>query len=405
MRWTMRQISQSAQGSIRFSSGFQYVYLGRPPVNGDVLMTDQPDQSIEISATGPWVKLIFHTHAWSGSIIIETQSKSYEFDLYSEEHGFRDLILEGDANNHIHAIIKTGGAPNESAKARQTWITGVEFSEEQIWYARSMPVTPACTLTHGKYGVFLTLTQDTTIGAAIVQDGIWAPRDVELFETLIEPGMVVLDVGANIGHHSVVYSKLVGQTGRVVAFEPQTTIFRLLAANCVMNGAQNTDLVQACVGEDEGFVHLFPIDYASATNFGGLGIDPKPESRGENRGQKCRVARLDALLSELFKPIQRCDFIKIDVQSFELFVLKGAEITLKMYRPILFLEISPYWMSKMYDYREIYNFLWGMGYEIEHLSDPTVKDGEIKIWSGANDEEWDILARPKRYPHIHKLLS
>lgn len=396
MRWLVRQLEQHAGGAFKFTSEFRYVFLNRPPVNADVLMTDRPHQTIELLAEGAWVRLQFHTHAWCGAITVEMNGQTQECDLYSEEHGFRELMLESGGAGHVHVVIRTGATPNQKAKANQVWLASIEFSDPQSWLARSRPVSATCTLTHGKHGTFLTLTQDTTIGASIVRDGVWAPKDVALFESIVKPGMTVFDVGANIGHHTVVYSKLVGPSGRVIAFEPQTTIFRLLAANAVMNGASNADLVQSCVGETEGFVHLFPIRYDVATNFGALGVDPTPEKRGENKGQKCRVARLDDLVDELTIPLERCDFIKIDVQSFELFVLRGAGKLLRKYRPVLFLEVAPHWMAKSYDYKEIYTFLWSLGYEIEHLSDPSIAPGTIKQWSGRQNEEWDILARPKQ---------
>lgn len=401
MRWLIRQLEQQSAGALKFSSGFRYAYLNRPPVNSDVLTTERVNETIELRAEGPWVRLLFHTHAWCGGVTIDANGTSQHVDLYSADHGFKEVVLTAGASGTLDVFITTGAKPNAEAKANQTWLASIEFAQPQTWTPKSRPVTPTCTLTHGTFGSFLTLTNDTIIGASIVREGCWAPKDVELFQSLIEPGMTVLDVGANIGHHTVVYGSLVGPEGHVVAVEPQSTIFRLLAANTVLNGGRNTQLIQACVGEEEGFVHLFPVSYEAATNFGALGVDPKPETRAA-KGERCRVAQLDVLLAELATPLERVDFIKIDVQSFELFVLRGARETLARFKPTLFLEIAPYWMSKSYDYRLIYEFLWELGYEIEHLSDSTVPPGAIKEWSGRHGEEWDILARHAQRADLKK---
>jgi FkbM family methyltransferase len=398
MRWFLKQLSEEAAGHVQFSSGFRFINLNRDSIHADILVAEHKNEEFTLRAEGPWVKLTFHTHAWCGaSTIIVNGSESRE-DFYSEQHGFRDMLFHASDEKTIDIRIRTGEPPNPAAKANEIWIVSVEFAQMQKWSPRSQPITQTCILTQGTYGAFLTLATDTVIGASIVSKGVWAPHDVALFKNLISPGMTVLDVGANIGHHTVVYGKLVGRTGRVISFEPQTTIFRLLSANTVLNGGFNTDLIQACVGEAEGFVHLYPVNYSDRTNFGALGVDPDPDRR-RDRGEKCRVLKLDDALAELPHPVDRVDFIKIDVQSFELYVLKGAAEILRKFKPTLFLEVSPHWMAEKYDYKEIYRFLSDLGYVIDHLHDSSIAPGEIKEWSGKQGEEWDILARHPQGPH------
>lgn len=390
VRWFVRQFEQFANGSLQYSSGFKYIYVNQFPINTEVLTTEQTNEIIQIHAEGR-CRLVFHTHAWCGAVYLDVNGVRSELDLYASEHGFRDIVIDCGGTERLDIMITTGAPPHANAKAQQIWLAAIDFWKDQSWTPISRPVTPACTLTKGKYGTFLTLTNDTIIGASIAREGSWAPNDVRLFEKYIRPGMTVLDIGANIGHHTVVYGRLVGPKGRVVAFEPQSSIFRLLAANVVLNGGLNTDLVQSCVGESEDFVHLYPVSYESASNFGALGVDTNPENR-QVKGEKCRIARVDDLLAELARPLTCVDFIKIDVQSFELYVLKGAEKTINQFKPTLFLEVSPHWMGKSYDYKEIYQLLWSWGYDILHPTDPNFPKGTIKEWSGRAEEEWDIVA-------------
>jgi len=396
IRFLTQQLFQIAPAYFRFSEGFNFAYLQLAPINADVLCCKNVNETLELVTTGGQVALLFHTHAWCGAIQIEVNGTVQNHSLYAEKHGFKTIALVSADDTPLHIIIRTGAPADPLAKGHEVWLAAVDFDQPQDWrQPRSQPITPYCSLTRGEYGSFLTLASDITIGADIVRTGVWAPKDVELFKSLIQPGMTVLDIGANIGHHTVVYSSLVGHKGRVIAFEPQTVIYQILAANVAINGCLNTHIIQSCVGDSEGFAYLYPVSYNNPTNFGALGIDTAAAERGDKKGERCRIATLDQLLSELAEPLTRCDFIKIDVQSYELFVLNGGQEILAKFRPVLFLEISPFWMLKNYDYREIYRFLWNAGYTIEHPSDPTVKPGEIKEWSGQESEEWDILARPK----------
>jgi FkbM family methyltransferase len=337
--------------------------------------------------------MLFHTHAWCADARFEFHGQVWQECLYSEQHSFRTIEVDfGPEDRDL--LITTGIACQHPAKAQQIWLAGLSFEQKQSWMSPSYPITDMCSLTHGKHGTYITLTTDTVIGASIVDTGVWAERDMEVFRTIVRPGMTVLDIGANIGHHTVAYSKIVGPNGRVIAFEPQRLIYQILNGNIAINGCQNTEAIRSCVGETLGFVNMFPISYSDRTNFGALGVAPDSHGSASVSGEQCRVAPLDTLLGELVSPISRCDFIKIDVQSFELFVLRGALKTLNLFKPTLFLEISPFWMSKFYDYREIYKLLWTAGYQVEHFGDPATATNTIKEWSGRETEEWDIIARP-----------
>ena len=393
MQWLSRQLKEAAPRAFSASDGFRETYLGFDGFNASVLTTGLSGETLRLIATGV-VELAFHTHAWCSDASFAFGERTWIEALYSEDHGFRIVRIDFGNSSPAELLITTGTRVHADAKGGQTWLASITFEESQDWMAKSAPVSDTCTLTNGQYGTFLSLSTDTVIGSSIVETGVWAEKDVAFFRTIVKPGMTVLDIGANIGHHTVVYSKLVGPDGRVVAFEPQNVIHQILGANLAINGCWNAEALRTCVGEEAGYVNMFPIQYTSNTNFGALGVAPPDADYARIHGERCRVDRLDTLLSELHCPITSCDFIKIDVQSYELFVLKGAEQTLRTFRPKLFLEISPHWMAKFYDYREIYSFLWSLGYEIDHPSYPDTPRGAIKEWSGRHSEEWDVFAYP-----------
>lgn len=242
-------------------------------------------------------------------------------------------------------------------------------------------------LTEAVEGRFLVVANDSGISHAILETGSWAPADVGLFRRLVRPGQTVVDIGANIGHHSVVFSKLVGEGGRVISIEPQAFLFNVLCANLALNDCFNARGYQVAFGDRDGATKMLPIDYNQEGNFGALGLSTHSDWL---TGEKVQITTLDKFLAT--HAIERVDFIKLDVQTFELFVLQGATETLRSSAPALFIEISPYWMLRMsdYDYREIYRLLADHGYEIYDKQFRRVETDRHQ----ATDEntEWDVVA-------------
>jgi FkbM family methyltransferase len=250
-----------------------------------------------------------------------------------------------------------------------------------------------------RVGNLITLRNDNVISQCIKTTGIWAGRDIALFNRLVKPGMFVADIGANIGHHTVAFSRLVGHDGIVAAFEPQRFIFRILNANLALNLCSNTFAFDCALGAEPGEVKMWPIDYATKDNFGAKSIAiHKGEYQLTHEGEVVPMTTADLMLSRFRSEGRKVDFIKLDVQAFELLVLQGATDILTRDRPILFLEISPYWMDRVgYQYREIYKLLESLGYRI---ADPYADNRSLveREWSGDPNDEWDILAVPDSAP-------
>lgn len=133
---------------------------------------------------------------------------------------------------------------------------------------------------------------------------------------------LVIDIGANVGSHTIAFSKV---AQRVIAFEPQPHTYGLLRGNIALNGCTNVEAHQVALGDGgrEGLI---------------LPIDPSKEhasqgARFAGYGEMVHIKPLDWFS---FHPIS---FIKIDVEEMELEVLKGAEQTLKSQSPIVYVEI------------------------------------------------------------------
>jgi FkbM family methyltransferase len=171
---------------------------------------------------------------------------------------------------------------------------------------------------------------DQHIGRSLDLYGEWAESELELLGLFIKPGDVVVDVGANIGTHSVYFAQRVGATGQVYAFEPQRIVFQSLCANLALNGIYNVRAFHAAVSREPGAIAVPSIAYGEPGNQGGValsaGAQPAPN------GERVPVMTLDGLAFE------RCRLIKIDVEGMELDVLEGGRALIQTVRPIVYLE-------------------------------------------------------------------
>ncbi|HEU0273296.1 MAG TPA: FkbM family methyltransferase [Candidatus Udaeobacter sp.] len=134
----------------------------------------------------------------------------------------------------------------------------------------------------------------------------------ELLRRILFQGAVVADVGANIGIYSQFLSRCVGPAGLVYSFEPSPDNFRrLYAATCELS---NVRPIEAAVGETSGQCRLYISD--------SLNVDHRAY-KAEADPRRIVSTRMVAL-DEYFKPGQRIDLIKMDIQGYELHALRGA---------------------------------------------------------------------------------
>lgn len=140
----------------------------------------------------------------------------------------------------------------------------------------------------------------------------YEPFETSLLSSEIRPGMTLVDVGANIGYYTLLFSKLTGAAGRVYAFEPEPENFALLQENLRRNARTNVVALQRAVSDQSGPSFL----YLSSENFGDHQAYPSADGR---RKVPITMTRLD---DSLPGPV---DLIKMDVQGFEAHALEGME--------------------------------------------------------------------------------
>lgn len=179
----------------------------------------------------------------------------------------------------------------------------------------------------GRYGYITYNKNDIYIGKAIEKYGEFSEAEVELFRQLCVTNDVVVEVGANIGTHTLAFAHIVGNDGRVYAFEPQRIVFQTLCANLALNSITNVECFQVAASAEEGYVLIPEIRYDIEGNFGGVII------QDFNQGNKVPKVKLDTFLD-----IPRLKLLKIDVEGMEADVLTGATDIITRFKPILYVE-------------------------------------------------------------------
>ena len=112
-----------------------------------------------------------------------------------------------------------------------------------------------------RYGRMLFNRNDVYIGRSLDVYGEFSEGEVELFRQIVEEGSFVVEVGANIGVHTLFFARQVGLTGVVVAFEPQRIVFQTLCANMAINSVTNVQCHQKAVGAELGEMRVPALDY------------------------------------------------------------------------------------------------------------------------------------------------
>jgi FkbM family methyltransferase len=179
---------------------------------------------------------------------------------------------------------------------------------------------------HCRHGRMLYNINDIYIGRSLDLYGEFSEGEVELFRQMVRPGDVILDVGANIGVHTVFFAAATGPKGAVLAFEPQRLIFQTLCANIALNNFLNVWCMNVALGDAPGSIRVPTLNPAMRNNFGGLSLG------SYSQGDHVEVIRLDSL------QLGSCRLIKIDVEGMELQVLRGATGLIERFRPALYVE-------------------------------------------------------------------
>ena len=185
------------------------------------------------------------------------------------------------------------------------------------------------------------------VGHSLLDEGHFDPQDVSCLKDILTvqrklrgDGVMALDVGANLGVHTIEWAKHMTGWGSVLAIEAQERIFYALAGNIALNNCFNARALNIAMSDSITSMKIPVPDYCTPGSFGSLELQFRPQ--GEYIGQaisydeqamaEIAVRTIDSLA------LLRVDLIKIDVEGMEMAVLHGATNTIREQRPVMFVE-------------------------------------------------------------------
>jgi FkbM family methyltransferase len=232
---------------------------------------------------------------------------------------------------------------------------------------------------------------DDTITPTLRKTRMWEAFETELFKREIQQGEVVVDLGANIGYYTVLFSRLVGSMGRVFAFEPDPTNFSLLRTNLVLNHCDNVTAFNVAVSAVNGRLELFRSD----------------ENKGDHRIYDSGDGRIPIpvesvrLDDHLQRNNDRIDFIKMDIQGAEGAALSGMLDILARNATLRF--VSEFWPAGLRragtEPRQYLDGIHSLGFELYRLVD---WESRIEATNPARLlERYDVAGRePEPYTNL-----
>lgn len=173
---------------------------------------------------------------------------------------------------------------------------------------------------------------DDLIQRNIVEGHFFDVDDLEDLLAYIHPGTTVLDIGANVGNHTIFFAVHV-EDSRVVPFEVNPAACALLRANVHENGLHQVDLTWLGVGLSRQRGRIFLV-HSRVDNLGATAFSAEPPSAEDEPPSSFECSPLDDLLPEKLTP----GFVKMDVEGMELDVLEGSTQIFDRWRPTLFIE-------------------------------------------------------------------
>jgi FkbM family methyltransferase len=204
------------------------------------------------------------------------------------------------------------------------------------------------------------------IDLAIYLLGAFERSTVRAYSRIVKPGDTVLDIGANIGAHTLRLAELVGSRGRVVAYEPTAYAAARLRRNLHLNPelVQRVTVAQVMLTDSDDQIPEREV-YSSWPLGGSDDVHALHRGLLKSTEGACAIS-LDSHVANLH--LKTIGFVKMDVDGFECHVLGGARCTLECHRPVILMELAPYlYRERGRSWEELLSLLSAAGYSLFSL--------------------------------------
>ena len=200
---------------------------------------------------------------------------------------------------------------------------------------------------------------DVGISHELALYGVHERESSQVVKKIIEPGMTILEIGANIGYYAILEARNAGASGHLYAVEPSPFNVALLKKNLARNNIKNADVYAMAIGEQNTTLPFFIAEKSNLSSF----IDREAVGTMDGTTVDVNVQTLDAFLADK-KPV---DFIRMDVEGYEWEILQGAEKILSQATPpkYFFIELhSTLLPKKNRSSRDVIEKLVQCGYRV-----------------------------------------
>lgn len=216
-------------------------------------------------------------------------------------------------------------------------------------------------------GMQMDLDTRQVIDWAVCFRGSYEPHLGPVFRAVLPRGGVAVDIGANVGVHSLTLARIVGKQGHVFAYEPNPDIYAKLIRNIGLNDLNQVTCFDTALGEAPGIVQL-RVPRSDTEEAGNPGLASVMALDTAHDVVDVSVEPLDSLLRRSL--LTRLDLIKIDVQGYEPFVFRGMQEILERLKPAVIFEYEDWaWKKSGGDLGEVSRMLLAAGYGLWSLSE------------------------------------
>jgi FkbM family methyltransferase len=197
------------------------------------------------------------------------------------------------------------------------------------------------------------------VADTMIHNRIFEKEVVDLASKYIKKGTAVLDIGANFGQMTMLFSEMVGENGKVYCFDADDFVYEILKKNIAANNRQNIVPNYGAVHNEDGVELFFPTqDFVEFQTYGSYGIDYTA-----TKGRKVKSLTIDSL--GIKEPIS---FMKIDIQGGDLQAMQGAVETIQKNRMPIIFEYEYHFEEKFkLNFQEYVDFVAGINYKFENV--------------------------------------
>ena len=186
-------------------------------------------------------------------------------------------------------------------------------------------------------GFWICLHEGKTIDDTIINLGFWEPDISKLIRENLKKWDTFVDIGANIGYFSLLGSEIVGENGKILAFEPSSKNFAELTKNIALNNFSNISAIQYAASNVATTKNLF----YNPTNPGGSSLVENLHSGNESES-------IETIVLDDFLRDEKIDLIKMDIEWYEYFAILGMKNLLAKNHLKMIFEYSPTFYEKLY---------------------------------------------------------